>query len=91
MIAKQLFDEATQKISDTLANSPLKDVEKNAKAMMSGAFNKMDLVTREEFDTQQQILIKTRMKLIELEAKIATLEAKLGDTASASTEDATSE
>ncbi|MCG7656685.1 accessory factor UbiK family protein [Wielerella bovis] len=80
MIAKQLFEEATNKISDTLANSPLKDMEKNAKAMMSGAFNKMDLVTREEFDMQQQILIKTRIKLVELEAKIAALEAKLGET-----------
>ena len=75
MIAKQLFDEITQKLGDTIANSPAKDLEKNAKAMLSGAFNKMDLVTREEFDVQQQVLIKTRTKLSELETRLAALEA----------------
>ena len=77
MIAKQLFEEAASKISETLANSPAKDFEKNAKAMLGSAFNKMDLVTREEYDIQQQILIKTRVKLGELEARLAQLEAQL--------------
>lgn len=77
MIAKQLFEELSEKISTTIANSPAKDVEKNAKAMLSSAFAKMDLVTREEFDIQQQILIKTRTKLSELEARLATLEANI--------------
>ncbi|MDK4681063.1 accessory factor UbiK family protein [Kingella negevensis] len=85
MIAKQLFEETANKISETLANSPVKDIEKNAKAMMSSAFNKIDLVTHEEFDVQQQILIKTRMKLVELEAKIAELETKLSDLADSKT------
>ena len=77
MIAKQLFEEAASKISETLANSPAKDFEKNAKAMLGSAFNKMDLVTREEYDIQQQILIKTRVKLNELETRLAQLEAQL--------------
>lgn len=77
MIAKQLFEEAASKIGETLANSPAKDFEKNAKAMLGSAFNKMDLVTREEYDIQQQILIKTRVKLSELEARLAQLEAQL--------------
>ena len=77
MIAKQLFEEAASKIGGTLANSPAKDFEKNAKAMLGSAFNKMDLVTREEYDIQQQILIKTRVKLSELEARLAQLEAQL--------------
>ena len=77
MIAKQLIEEAASKISETLANSPAKDFEKNAKAMLGSAFNKMDLVTREEYDIQQQILIKTRVKLTELEARLAQLEAQL--------------
>lgn len=42
--------------------------------MLGSAFNKMDLVTREEFDIQQQVLIKTRTKLVELEARLAKLE-----------------
>ena len=71
MIAKQLFEEAASKISDAVANSPAKDFQKNAKAMLGSAFGKMDLVTREEFDIQQQILLKTRIKL---EARLAALE-----------------
>lgn len=77
MIAKQLFEDFSQKVSKTLANSPAKDMEKNAKAMLTGALNKMDVVTREEFDIQQQILIKTRTKLSELEARLAALEAQM--------------
>lgn len=77
MIAKQLFEDLSAKVSETIANSPAKDLEKNAKAMLGGAFNKMDLVTREEFDTQQQILIKTRIKMGELETRLAALEAAL--------------
>ena len=74
MIAKQLFEEAASKISDAVANSPAKDFQKNANAMLGSAFGKMDLVTREEFDIQQQILLKTRIKLAELEARLAALE-----------------
>ena len=77
MIAKQLLKEATQKVSEALANSPVKDINKNAKAMFTGALNKMDVVTREEFDIQQQVLVKTRIKLAELEARLAALEAQL--------------
>ncbi|MDO4433244.1 MAG: accessory factor UbiK family protein [Alysiella sp.] len=77
MIAKQLFEDLSSKLGETVANSPVKDMEKNAKAMLSGAFAKMDLVTREEFDVQQQILVKTRIKLSEVEARLAALEAKL--------------
>lgn len=75
MNPKELFANVSDKISETLANSPVKDMEKNAKAMLSSAFSKMDLVTREEFDIQQKILIQTRMKLSETEARLAALEA----------------
>ena len=71
MIGKKIFDEVSAKISETIANSPAKDVEKNVKSMLGSAFNRMDLVTREEFDIQQQVLIKTRTKLAELEERLA--------------------
>lgn len=74
VIAKRIFEEISAKLGDTIESSPVKDVEKNVKAMLGSAFNKMDLVTREEFDIQQQILIKTREKLMALEARIAQLE-----------------
>ncbi len=79
MIAKQLLEEAAQKIGDALADSPVKDAQKNAKAMLGSAFDKMDLVRREDYDIQQQILIKTRVQLTELEARVAALEAQLKD------------
>lgn len=75
MFAKRIFEELSGKISETVESSPVKDVEKNVKAVLGSAFNKMDLVTREEFDIQQQILIKTREKLMALEARVAALEA----------------
>lgn len=65
------------KINQVLENSPVKDIEKNVKAMMSQGFSKLDLVTREEFDVQAQVLATTRAKLEALEAQVTALEAQL--------------
>lgn len=65
------------KISQVLESSPAKDIEKNMKSMLNQGFSKLDLVTREEFDTQAQVLAKTRVRLELLEARVAELEAKL--------------
>jgi BMFP domain-containing protein YqiC len=70
----QFFDEFQAKIQQILENSPAKDIEKNVKAMMSQGFAKLDLVTREEFDIQAQVLAKTRAKLEALEQRLAALE-----------------
>ncbi|MBX9869211.1 MAG: accessory factor UbiK family protein [Burkholderiaceae bacterium] len=70
----QFFDEFQTKIHQILENSPAKDIEKNVKAMMSQGFAKLDLVTREEFDIQAQVLAKTRAKLEALEQRLAALE-----------------
>lgn len=86
MIGKKLFEEVSAKLGETIANSPAKDMEKNVKAMLGSAFNRMDLITREEFDIQQQILIKTRTKLAELEARLAKLEAAAGTQANETVE-----
>ncbi len=45
--------------------------------MLSGAFTRLDLVTRDEFDIQQEVLQQTREKLMILEGKVAKLEAQL--------------
>ena len=55
---------------------PAKDLEKNVRGLMTQGFQKLDLVTREEFDLQTQVLAKTRAKLEELEAKVSALEKK---------------
>jgi BMFP domain-containing protein YqiC len=49
------------------------DVEKNIKTALSGMFAKLDLVTREEFDVQTQVLQRTREKLEALEKQVAEL------------------
>ncbi len=74
MLDPKILEEFGAKMSALLANSPAKDIEKNAKAMMSGLFMKFDLVTREEFDIQAEVLARTRDKLQALEARIEALE-----------------
>ncbi|POM19083.1 membrane fusogenic activity family protein [Burkholderia cepacia] len=72
-----VFNDLQSRVSDLLKNSPAKDVERNVKAMLSQGFSKLDLVTREEFDTQAQVLARTRVRLEELEKRVAELEHKL--------------
>lgn len=64
------------KIDEVIANSPAKDVEKNIRALLTQGFARLDLVTREEFEIQAQLLERTRQKLDALEARIAALEAQ---------------
>jgi len=77
MPTNRLFEDINARVSEAIANSPAKDIEKNVRAMLSGAFSRLDLVTREEFDVQVKVLARTREKLIALEARIAELEKKL--------------
>ena len=55
----------------------LDEVKQYAKAMLGSAFGKLDLVTREEFEVQREVLAHARQKLAELEARVAELEARL--------------
>lgn len=73
------FNDLQSKVSQAIENSPAKDIEKNVKSMMTQGFAKLDLVTREEFDIQAQVLAKTRAKLEALEARLAELEAQAGN------------
>jgi BMFP domain-containing protein YqiC len=63
-------------IGEALRRSPAAEIEKNVRAIMNQGFQKMDLITREEFDIQSKILEKTRAKLEALEAKIDALEKR---------------
>jgi ubiquinone biosynthesis accessory factor UbiK len=73
----RFLDQIGSRISEVLANSPAKDVEKNMRANLSALFTKLDLVTREEFDIQAKVLERTREKLTRLESQLADLEKKL--------------
>lgn len=71
----KLLDEVASKFSELLANSPARDIEKNAKAFFGSALARLDLVTREEFELQRELLARTRERLDQLEARVAELEA----------------
>jgi BMFP domain-containing protein YqiC len=74
MLDPKILEDIGNKMSTLLANSPAKDFEKNAKAAVSSLLAKLDVVTREEFDIQTQVLARTRQKLKELEARVEALE-----------------
>lgn len=74
MLNQKAIEELASKVNEVLASSPARDLEKNLRAMLAGAFARLDLVTREEFDIQREVLTRTREKLEALEAKIAELE-----------------
>ena len=77
MDMNSFFTDLQGKINQAIEGSPAKDIEKNVKAMMTQGFSKLDLVTREEFDIQNQVLAKTRAKLEALELRVQLLEEKL--------------
>ena len=72
----RLIDDINDKLSALLRASPAADVQKNLKAALSQALGKMDLVTREEFDVQAQVLARTREKLTTLEARLTEIEKR---------------
>ena len=73
----EVLDEMARRMGELLQNSPVRDFEKNARAVVSAGLSRLDLVTREEFDVQAEVLIRTREQLAQLEARVATLEALL--------------
>lgn len=75
MLESQKINEISNKIKEIVNSSPLADVEKNINALLKSVFTKMELVTREEFDVQTEVLRKTREKLEMLESKLSELEA----------------
>ncbi len=70
----KLLDDLNRRVRELVDASPAKDIEKNLRAMMNSTFSRLDLVTREEFDIQQEVLRRTREKLQALEARLAELE-----------------
>ena len=75
MLNNEKLREISNKIREIVKDSPLPDIEKNIDALLKGMFTKMELVTREEFDVQTEVLKRTRQKLEELEKKISEIEA----------------
>ena len=74
MLDPKVFEEISGRLSALIAASPAADSEKNVRALLSGFFSRLDLVSREEFDVQAQVLQRTREKLDALEKRVAQLE-----------------
>ncbi len=76
MLNSSFINDLSNKIRELVKNSPLDDMDKNIHALIQGAFTKLELISREEFDVQAEVLRNTRDKLASLEAKLAELEEK---------------
>ena len=72
---EKVLEDLSARLADFAASNPAKDLEKNFRGMLSSAFSRLDLVTREEYDAQTQVLQRAREKLSALEARVTELEA----------------
>ena len=77
MLNPSVLDELSNRLAELFAATPAKDFEKNAKAMLASMFARLDLVTREEFDVQREVLARARERLAALESKVTELETRL--------------
>ncbi|UCE31564.1 MAG: accessory factor UbiK family protein [Burkholderiales bacterium] len=74
MDRKSILDELQARLSAMIASTPAADLEQNLKAVLGQAFQRMDLVTREEFELQRVLLAHTRARLEALQQRLAALE-----------------
>src|SRR3989339_218361 len=65
MLNAKFFEEMSSKLNEAVANSPAKDFEKNARALLAQGFSKLDLVTREEYEVLAQRVDKLEARLLE--------------------------
>ena len=70
----RLLSELSARLAEFAANNPARDLEKNFRGLLGSAFARLELVTREEYDVQAQVLARAREKLAALEARVAQLE-----------------
>ncbi|GAA5167090.1 accessory factor UbiK family protein [Viridibacterium curvum] len=76
MINTQLLQDFGKQLSELLAHSPARDIERNARALFGSMASRMDLVSREEFEVQRSLLQRASERLAALEARVAELEAR---------------
>jgi ubiquinone biosynthesis accessory factor UbiK len=75
------IDDIVRRLLETVSpglRSVQEDLESNFRVVLRAALGRLDLVTREEFDTQTHVLERTRAKADAMEARIAELEKRLG-------------
>ena len=75
---KQNIDALARRLAESVPagiGAVREDLSRNFAGVLASGLDRLDLVTREEFDVQRKVLERTREKLAELEAKVATLES----------------
>lgn len=75
------IDEIARRLMDNLPpalRATQRDLESNFRAVLRASLAKLDLVTRDEFDTQSRVLERTRAKLEALEARVRAMEGQEG-------------
>lgn len=77
METSAIFSDLSNKIIKLIESSPMADANKNVHALLQGAFTKMELVSREEYDIQVAALQQARKQLASMESKLDTLESML--------------
>lgn len=75
---ERFLSELSARLAAMAASNPARDLEKNFRGLLSSAFARMDLVSREEYDVQVEVLARAREKLAALEARVAELESRAG-------------
>ena len=69
-----ILNDLSHRMRTLFAQTPAADLEKSMRTLLTSFFARLDLVPREEFDVQRQVLLRTREKLERLEARVAELE-----------------
>ena len=72
----KIVGDISTRLTELIATSPARDIEKNVRALLTSGFTRLDLVTREEFEVQATLLARAREQLTKLEARVAALEAE---------------
>jgi len=78
MSDRRFFDDLSERINEALRNSPAQDIEKNLRALLAGWFDRMDLVTRQDFEVQRKLLETALQKLATFEQRLNDLERQAG-------------
>jgi BMFP domain-containing protein YqiC len=76
MERQALLQDFQQRVAELFRTSPAADLERNVKAVLAQAFQRMDLVTREEFDIQVELVDRLRQRVDALEARLAETEPR---------------
>ena len=70
------LDELTAQLKAVLAGNPGEDLQRNLRATLSAGLSRMDVVSKQEFDVQREMLNVLRAQFDELTAKVEALEKK---------------